>query len=92
MTKSKVIKALNDLGLTKEGFEDDYHLYKCEGYWRFDAWLPKGKVWNSTDCHSFVVDMHVDGNASEFWGDVMEHINMGITNCELPDCDTCEGY
>jgi hypothetical protein len=53
-----------------------------------DAWLPAGKVWVASGCHSLVV--HTWSNRPAAWQALLSDLQQGIIPCDLVPCDTCD--
>lgn len=65
------------------------------GVFDFDVWAPRGKTFNASGCHCFVVNAIAgDGTTrAGCWERVRDELAAGLSDCDCEDCrpDVHEG-
>jgi hypothetical protein len=59
--------------------------------WDYSAEAPHGMVWAASGTHELVLNQH-KGHASwldDAVTDLQERVEMGVVDCDDPDCDWC---
>lgn len=59
--------------------------------YRVTCEAPSGFVWNAGRVHELVAEGR-GTNSQEARRDIRQRVALGLSKCDTPDCDWCNGY